>query len=276
MNKAVTSLIWSGLAVFAGGPTVWADKVAATASTANRDESAAPGVPLGTEPRRRETAPPRFQGGRWWFLSRENRWLVWENGRWVPYSPQKAPRSAEFDRRFATYRGYQVGQRRLQTSEGGQAELATDEISEPGEASETFAVGGIPRRQEERRHTGIRRAAEEQQSDWFKSGSPFGNRYGYGSGFGYGGYGYNNPYGYGPRTGSGGGFSYGFGPYGAVGGQTGSQASGMGGGGPTLIRAEPSSLGAPGELGKGSVGGGVTRAGRRKLGGSAASSGSRD
>ncbi|HQU44930.1 MAG: hypothetical protein B7Z73_07700, partial [Planctomycetia bacterium 21-64-5] len=85
-------LIWSGLTVCACGQALRADNVAAISSTANREDTAAPGVPLGTEPRHRETARPRFQGGRWWFLSRDNRWLVWQDGRWVRYSPHKAPR----------------------------------------------------------------------------------------------------------------------------------------------------------------------------------------
>ncbi|HET6881186.1 MAG TPA: hypothetical protein VFI31_13585, partial [Pirellulales bacterium] len=217
-------------------------------------------VLLGAEPRHSATGRYRYQNGRWWYLSRENRWFVWQNKRWTAWSSparQEAPRTAPFakspgfDRRFAAYLDYQVGQGRLRSAEGGDVELATDEISEPGAedaVAEAMELGGIPRRQAERRHAGMHHEAEEQRPEWFKSGSPFGVRYGYGSGFGYSGYGYNNPYGYGPRTGSGGAFSYGFGPYGAVGGQTSSRMSGIGGGGPNLISAEPSSLGAPGGL----------------------------
>lgn len=235
----------------------------------------APGVPLGTEPRVRSAARYRFQAGRWWFLSRDNQWFYWTNGRWTAYSQPRAGNSPDFDRRFADYQNYQAGQRRLQTAEGGQAELATDEIAEPGDAAEAVDMGGISRRESERRRLAVGRAVQEQQADWFNAGSPFGTRYGYGSSFGYGGYGYNNPYGYGPRTGSGGGFSFGFGPYGAVGGQTGSRMNGMGGG-PSLIGLEQGGLGPPSQIEKGPVGGSDTRPARHKLGGSAASSGGRD
>jgi hypothetical protein len=233
-------------------------------------------APLGSELTRPARGRYRYQNGRWWYLTRDNRWFYWMNNEWIAYRVGRiepgAVESPSFNRRFATYQDYQVGQGRLRTAEGGNAELATDEITEPGEATEAFTMGGVPLREAERPRVGIRRTSEK-PAEWFNRGSPFGIRYGYGSGFGYGGYGFNNPYGYGPRTGSGGGFGYGFGPYGSVGGQTGSQG---GGAGASLISSEPSSIGSPGQLEKGPVGGSLTRPARRKLGGSASSSGRSD
>jgi hypothetical protein len=286
----VRSIIWLVLAaVFLVRPgTVRAQGAALAGPASAAVDQQLPAVPLGTEPRREAAGRYRYQNGRWWYLSRDNKWSVWQNGRWVAWSRAgqqdiaRIPpfvRSPSFDRRFASYLNYDIGQGALQTAEGGEVELATDEITEPGDeatVAEAMEMGGLPRRQAERQHAGIRREAQEQRPEWFKTGSPFGIRYGYGSGFGYSGYGYNNPYGYGSRTGGGGAFSYGFGPYGAVGGQTSSRMNGMGAGGPNLISAEASSLGAPGGLGKGPVGGSVTRASRRKLGGSASSSSGSD
>jgi hypothetical protein len=270
---AVAALIAGWVSCFADDP-----RVADIARGRQADGSdARPGVPLGTPPRRPATGRYRYQNGRWFFLSADNKWFVWSDGRWISHPtfaqqsdrpvPGGATETPSFRRRFAAFRDYDIGER-LQTAEGGNAELATDEIEGPAEESEAFDVGGIPPQQAERGHAGISRAAA-QRPEWFNTGSPFGIRHGYGSGFGYSGYGFNNPYGYGPRTGGGGGFSYGFGPYGSVGGQTGMQV----GGGSTLISSEPSSLGAPSQLEKGPVGGSVNRASRRKLGGSASSSG---
>lgn len=273
--------IWIIAASVLFAPTfLAAQDFAAPAPPLNGDESlVGPGIPLGTPPRP-TPARYRFQNGRWWYLSRENVWSVWENGRWRVFSqPRPRPRvsgapiarSPAFERRFATYLVYQIGQGRLQTAEGGGVALATDEVTDPGEeatVAEAMAVGGIPRRSAQRTHTGIRRAAEEERPNWFQTGSPFGVRFGYGSGFGYSGYGYNNPYGYGPRSGSGGAFSYGFGPFGSVGGQTSARMPGMSRA--VLAIGEPPSLGSPSQLEKGPVGGSIARPARRKLGGSAA------
>ena len=283
------SAIWLILAVASLAASAFGEtKSSLSPTSANRNQPRpSADVPLGTEPRGPVAGRYRYQNGRWWYLSRDNKWSRWENGVWVPYAraaEQEVARTApsvaspRFDRRFAAYMLYQVGQGRLQTAEGGEAELATDEIAEPGEpaaVAEAMEMGALPPRQAERQHAGLRRSAEEERPGWFNAGSPFGIRYGYGSGFGYSGYGFNNPYGYGPRTGGGGGFAYGFGPYGSVGGQTGSQMSGAGGGA-NLIRVEQGSLGSPSQLEKGPVGGSVLRPSRRKLGGSASSSTGRD
>jgi hypothetical protein len=248
------------------------------------------GAPLGTLPRRPTTGRYRYQNGRWWYLSRENKWFVWQGGRWLAYMPVREPdrlpsvpavlaETRAFHRRFAGYLQYSAGQRSLETAEGGNVELATDEVTEPGASevvSEAFMTGGIPPRQAERRHVGVRLTVSEVMPDWFRSGSPFGNRYGYGSGFAYGGYGFDNPYGYGPRNGSGGGFAFTFGPYGSMGNQMTSRVSAIGGGtSNTLGRNIPGTLGLPNLRGV-AVGGTTADPLRRKLGGSATSRGGRD
>lgn len=246
----------------------------------------------------------RFHNGQWWYQADDGQWL-WRNGsRWVPYQPRNGRRgpaitltarqaqapaaggaapasggatgqpmaSESFNSMFNAYRGFQTGRGSLGTAESGQVEMATSLLgAAESEAAEAVEFGGIPGSQARRRRPGVGRAMNE--AAWFNAGSPFGIRYGYGSGFGYGGYGFNNPYGYGPRTGSGGAFAYGFAPYGSVGGQTGDRLGSLIGGseaGGRLIGSETASFAAPSRL-EAAVGGsyGSAGAGARKLGGSA-------
>ncbi|HVX12202.1 MAG TPA: hypothetical protein VHC22_13560 [Pirellulales bacterium] len=194
-------------------------------------------------------------------------------------SPMGGPMASDgFNSWFNAYRGFQSSRGRLRTAEGGGVEMATGEITTetaetPG--AEDF-VGGIPSSQARGRRPGMGRAMSSGGA-WFNAGSPFGIKYGYGSGYGYGGYGFDNPYGYGSRSGSGGAYSYGFGPFGSVGGQTGERlssliSSGAGVEPGRLISPEPGSIGAPGQIERGAVGGtfGRAGAGSRPLGGSAA------
>lgn len=189
-----------------------------------------------------------------------------------------------FNSWFNAYSGFQARGGRLATAESGQVEMATGELTaaevEAG-AAEGMEFGALPSRQVRRGRPGVGRAMSTGGA-WFSSGSPFGIKYGYGSGFGYGGYGFDNPYGYGSRTGGGGAYGFGFGPFGSVGGQTGERLSGLvsGGGGfeaGRLISPEPSSIGAPGQIERGAVGGtfGRSGAGARRLGGSASEGGAR-
>lgn len=194
-------------------------------------------------------------------------------------APRGTMSTNQFNSWFNAYRGFPVRRGRLATAESGQVQLATGELTaegvETGEAEGT-EFGALPRGQVRRGRPGVGRAISPGGS-WFSGGSPFGIKYGYGSGFGYGGYGINNPYGYGSRSGSGGAFSYGFAAYGSVGGQTGERLSGLtnGGGGVEmgrLVGPEPAGIGAPSQIERGAVGGTYTRsgAGSRELGGSAA------
>lgn len=240
-----------------------------------------PAAPLGSESKRPPDNRYRYQSGRWWYLSRDNQWLVWNGTRWMPYRGQTGQAGgpvarANFDTWFNAYRTVQAGGAPLQTAEQGEVEMATDEITDAESTGEGFNAGAIPPSQARRQHAGIHAGASGMGA-WFNNGSPFGIKYGYGSGYGYGGYGFNNPYGYGPRTGGGGAYGYGFGAFGSVGGQTGERLSGLitGGAGAEpgrLISSEPSSIGAPSQLERGAVGGTFTRsgAGARSLGGSAA------
>lgn len=190
-----------------------------------------------------------------------------------------------FNSWFNAYRGFNLRQGRLATAESGQVEMATGELTaeavEQGTAEGMTEFGALPGRQVRRSRPGVGRAMSTGGA-WFTGASPFGIKYGYGSGFGYGGYGFNNPYGYGSRSGGGGAYSYGFGPFGSVGGQTGERLSGLISGGAgvemgRLIGPEPGSIGAPGQLERGAVGGtfGRSGAGTRSLGGSAAEGGAR-
>ena len=201
-------------------------------------------------------------------------------------TPMGSPMASEsFNSWFNAYRGFQTGRGRLRTAESGQLELATGEITaetaEAPTAQDVFEVGGIPRRQARGARPGVGRSMSSGGA-WFNAGSPFGIKYGYGSGYGYGGYGFDNPYGYGSRSGGGGAYSYSFGPFGSAGGQTGERLSSLisSGGGVEpgrLIGPEPGSIGAPGQLERGAVGGTFGRggAGARRLGGSAAEGGAR-